>query len=44
MDTSQGHMTGGPGCNVKVDESLFGWLIHNLVIYLYCVVSRKTQV
>ena len=44
MDTSQGHMTGGPGCTVEVDESLFGWLNHNLVSYLICVVSRKTQV
>ena len=44
MDTSQGYMIGGPGCTVEVDESLFGWLNHNLVSYLICVVSRKTQV
>ena len=40
MDTSQGHMTGGPGCTVEVDESLFGRLNRNLVSYLNCVVSR----
>ena len=40
MDTSQGHMTGGPGCTVEVDESLFGWLNQNLVSYLNCVVNR----
>ena len=40
MDTSQGHMTGGPGCTVEVDESLFGWLNHNLVSNLNCVVNR----
>ena len=40
MDTSQGHMTGGPGCTVEVDESLFGWLNHNFVSYLICVVIR----
>ena len=39
MDTSQGHMTGGPGCTVEVDESLFGRLNRNLVSYLNCVVS-----
>ena len=39
MDTSQGHMTGGPGCTVEVNESLFGWLNHNLVSYLNCVVN-----
>ena len=42
MDTSQGHMTGGPGCTVEVDESLFGWLNHNLVSYLNCVVNLFT--
>ena len=40
MDTSQGYMIGGPGCTVEVDESLFGWLNHNFVSYLICVVSR----
>ena len=40
MDTSQGYMIGGPGCTVEVDESLFGWLNHNLVSYLNCVVNR----
>ena len=39
MDTFKGHMTGGPGCTVEVDESLFGWLNHNLVSYLNCVVN-----
>ena len=42
MDTSQGHMTGGPGCTVEVDESLFGWLNHNFVSYLNCVVNLFT--
>ena len=40
MDMSQGYIIGGPGSTVKVDESLFGWLNHNLVSYLNCVVSR----
>ena len=42
MDTSSGHMTDGEGASfaVKMDESLFGWLNHNLVSYLSCVVNR----
>ena len=44
IDTSQGHMTGGPGFTVEVDENLFGWLNHNLVSCSNCVVNRQTQV
>ena len=43
MDTSQGHMTSGPGCTVEVDESLFGWLNHDLVSCSISVVNGWKQ-
>ena len=42
MDKSQGCMIGGPDCTVKVDESLFGWLNHNLV-QLFALQPRHCQ-